>query len=70
MRGKNLVNQAVEEIEKWIKEGLYGDLELLPSEGDISTAMGVSRSTVRDAIRVLEVRGYVERIHIEEFMNV
>lgn len=60
---KDLVQQAVVEIEDWIKKGTYEDGQLLPSEGDISLQMEVSRATVRDAIRILEVRGYVERIH-------
>lgn len=60
---KDLVQMAVKEIEEWIRSGKYKDLELLPSEGDISETLGVSRATARDAIRVLEVRGFVERIH-------
>lgn len=64
MRNKtDLVQKAVAEIEGWIKNEIYVDGQLLPSEGDISLQMEVSRATVRDAIRVLEVRGYVERIH-------
>ena len=60
---KDLVQIAVKEIESWIKEGKYEDGALLPSEGAISEQMEFSRATVRDAIRILEVRGYVERIH-------
>ena len=64
MRNKtDLVQKAVVEIESWIKNGTYENGQLLPSEGDISIQMEISRATVRDAIRVLEVRGYVERIH-------
>lgn len=32
-------------------------------EGDFADILGVGRSTVREAIRSLEVRGYVERCH-------
>lgn len=60
---KDLVQQAVSEIEDWIRSGKYANMELLPSEGDISIKLGVSRATARDAIRVLEVRGFLERIH-------
>lgn len=64
MRKKiDLVQQTVEIIEQWINEGKYKDMDLLPSEGDISVQLEVSRATARDAIRVLEVRGFVERIH-------
>lgn len=64
MRQKvDLVQQAIKEIEGWIKQGKYDNGELLPSEGAISEQLDMSRATVRDAIRVLEVRGYLERIH-------
>lgn len=60
---KDLVQLAVKEIENWIRSEKYSDGELLPSEGDISDILEVSRATARDAIRILEVRGFVERIH-------
>lgn len=64
MRHKtDLVQIAVKEIEGWIKKGTYADGDLLPSEGAISEQLDMSRATVRDAIRILEVRGFVERIH-------
>ncbi|MCF8018947.1 MAG: FadR family transcriptional regulator [Vallitaleaceae bacterium] len=59
----DLVQQVVATIEEWIISGKYKNMDLLPSEGDISTQLEVSRATARDAIRVLEVRGYLERIH-------
>ncbi|QUI22213.1 FadR family transcriptional regulator [Vallitalea pronyensis] len=59
----DLVQQVVDKIEDWIRSGDYKNMDLLPSEGDISKQFEVSRATVRDAIRILEVRGYVERIH-------
>lgn len=64
MRQKvDLVQLTVTEIEGWIKKGKYEDGDLIPSEGSLSEQLEVSRATVRDAIRILEVRGYVERIH-------
>lgn len=63
MAKKDLVKEAVVEIEGWIRNGKFANLELLPSELEISKQLDVSRATVRDAIRILEVRGYVERLH-------
>lgn len=63
IRKVDLVSQSVATIEDWIKSGKYENMSLLPSEGDLSLQMEVSRATIRDAIRILEVRGYVVRIH-------
>lgn len=63
MGKRDLVMVAVTEIEQWITSEKYSNGDLLPSEGDISNILDLSRPTVRDAIRILETRGFVDRIH-------
>lgn len=63
MSKKDLVKIAASEIEAWITSGKYSNGDLLPSEGEISNILDISRPTARDAIRILEIRGFVDRIH-------
>lgn len=63
MSKKDLVKIAASEIESWITSGKYSNGALLPSEGEISNMLNISRPTARDAIRILEIRGFVDRIH-------
>ncbi|MGL1894470.1 MAG: FadR family transcriptional regulator [Spirochaetaceae bacterium] len=63
MAKQDLVKETVTEIEGWIRDGKYSNMDLLPSELEISKQLDVSRATVRDAIRILEVRGFVQRLH-------
>ena len=48
-------------IEKCIMQGVYKVGQQLPSELDLARQLGVNRSTVREAIRVLEQNGLVFR---------
>ena len=48
---------TVERLGSAIKMGLYGPGDQLPSEREIAELMGISRATVREAIRVLSVQG-------------
>lgn len=57
------VDVAVEEIKQMILEKKYDEYGYLPSEGVLSEKLGVSRATVREAVRTLEVRGFLKRIH-------
>lgn len=58
-----LVEKSIEEIKKLILDAEYDQDRFLPSEGELSKRMGVSRATTREAVRSLEVRGFVKRIH-------
>lgn len=57
------VDESVEAIKKMIINKQYNENGFLPSEGELSTTLSVSRATIREAVRTLEVRGYLERIH-------
>ncbi|MFI3212418.1 MAG: FadR/GntR family transcriptional regulator [Eubacteriales bacterium] len=57
------VDTAVIEIKQMILEQKYDEYGYLPSEGVMSELLGVSRATVREAVRTLEVRGFLKRIH-------
>lgn len=50
----------VEEIENRIARGLLGDGQPLPPERDLMAEFGLSRTVVREALRILSSRGLVE----------
>lgn len=58
-----LVDIAQEKIKKMIKNKQYDSNGYLPSEGQLCIEFNVSRATIREAVRSLEVRGFVKRIH-------
>lgn len=55
--------QAAGELRGTILDGTRTPGERLPSEPDLARAMGVSRPTLRDALRALEDEGLVRRVH-------
>ncbi|WP_317855234.1 FadR/GntR family transcriptional regulator [Chakrabartyella piscis] len=57
------VDESVEAIKKMILNKQYDQYGFLPSEGELSETLNVSRATVREAVRTLEVRGFVNRMH-------
>jgi GntR family transcriptional regulator len=57
------VGQAAEELRSSILDGRRAAGERLPSEPDLARELGVSRSTLRDALRALEDEGLVRRVH-------
>jgi DNA-binding LacI/PurR family transcriptional regulator len=50
------------ELSNRIKTGVYAPGEIIPSENSLSTKVGLSRSTVRQAFDELEKEGLVKRI--------
>ena len=58
-----LVDKVQEEIKRMILEKKYDENGYLPSEGEFSELCSVSRATVREAVRAMEVRGFVKRVH-------
>jgi len=52
-------DQAVEQLRDAILEGQYPPSSRLPTEQDLCDVMDVSRSTIREALRVLEAEGLI-----------
>lgn len=59
----NLVDKAQEEIKNMILNKNYDENGYLPSEGELSKQIEVSRATIREAVRSMQVRGFVRRVH-------
>lgn len=55
-----LYEQVVEQIRNMIVQGVYKKGDLLPSEKELIDIMGVSRITVREALRLLNEAGLIE----------
>lgn len=58
----SLVQQVTVEIERLIKEGHWTVGERIPSETTLATKFGVSRNTIREAVRALIHTGVLEAI--------
>lgn len=59
-RRSTLSADLVEHLQRRIVRGEMAPGERLPAEGEIAAAFGVSRSVVRDAMRMLAARGLVD----------
>lgn len=57
------VDESVIKIKEMILNKEYDSDGYLPCEGDLCEKFEVSRATIREAIRTLEVRGFLRRIH-------
>lgn len=55
-----LSDQAVEQIQALIVNGHFEPGSKLPSESELVTSLQVSRSSIREALRMLESRGVVQ----------
>ncbi|HLJ60886.1 MAG TPA: FadR/GntR family transcriptional regulator [bacterium] len=65
VRKTKVYAEIAAQIHRLIAEGRLKPGDRLPPERDLAEVFGVSRTSVRDAIRVLEVRGLVEPRHGE-----
>ncbi|MBP1968045.1 GntR family transcriptional regulator [Virgibacillus natechei] len=62
--------QVIDEIKRGIENGRYEERQKLPSEFQLSKYMGVSRATLREALRILEEDNVVTRRHgVGTFVN-
>ncbi|KMK77274.1 GntR family transcriptional regulator [Alkalihalobacillus pseudalcaliphilus] len=55
--------QVIDRIKQDIEQKVYQEGEKLPSEFDLSKQLGISRATLREALRLLEEEGIVIRRH-------
>ena len=57
---RSLVDQALEQLRRRITEGKWAIGGRLPTEPELSAELGISRNTVREAMRVLAFCGLIE----------
>ena len=56
-----VTQRAIEQIKALIAEGRLEPGQRLPTERDLAVQLGISRSSMREAIRALTVLGVLER---------
>ncbi|WP_449355789.1 GntR family transcriptional regulator [Virgibacillus natechei] len=67
---RQLYLQVIDEIKRGIEIGKFKEKEKLPSEYQLSKHLGVSRATLREALRILEEDNVVTRRHgVGTFVN-
>jgi len=62
-RSTTLTEAAVQELQHAIQNGVYPPGSQLPSEAELTKLLGISRVTVREALRRMEERGIILRRH-------
>src|SRR5437879_12640019 len=60
VRRTKVYEQAAQQLQRMIRDGLIKRGEKLPPERGLAELLQVSRGSVRDAIRTLELRGLLE----------
>lgn len=58
-----LADRVRDELMRKIQDGSFTTGEKLPAEPELSDAHGVSRATIREAVRGLVEAGYLSRVH-------
>ncbi|WP_416826818.1 GntR family transcriptional regulator [Ectobacillus polymachus] len=67
---RHLYLQVIDRIKEDITKGVYKEKQKLPSEFDLAKELGVSRATLREALRILEEENVVVRRHgVGTFVN-
>lgn len=67
---RHLYLQVIDRLKKDIDAGIYREKEKLPSEFDLAKQLGVSRATLREALRILEEENVITRRHgVGTFVN-
>ena len=68
---RHLYLQVIDRLKQDIADGVYKEKEKLPSEFDLAKQLGVSRATLREALRILEEENVIIRRHgVGTFVNV
>ncbi|MGC8603480.1 MAG: FadR/GntR family transcriptional regulator [Desulfomonilaceae bacterium] len=62
IRSERLSEKVAEQLRKAISEGRFKVGEKLPSQPDLAELMGVSRPSVREAVKLLELQGMIETV--------
>ncbi|MDF2859258.1 MAG: GntR family transcriptional regulator, partial [Neobacillus sp.] len=60
---RHLYLQVIDRLKQDIDKGVYKEKEKLPSEFDLAKQLGVSRATLREALRILEEENVIIRRH-------
>lgn len=67
---RHLYLQVIDRLKQDIEDGIYKEKEKLPSEFDLAKHLGVSRATLREALRILEEENVIIRRHgVGTFVN-
>ncbi|MFJ7729174.1 GntR family transcriptional regulator [Neobacillus sp. NPDC097160] len=67
---RHLYLQVIDRLKQDIEQGIYKEKEKLPSEFDLAKQLGVSRATLREALRILEEENVIIRRHgVGTFVN-
>jgi GntR family transcriptional regulator len=67
---RHLYLQVIDRLKEDIDKGFYRENEKLPSEFELSKTLGVSRATLREALRLLEEENVIVRRHgVGTFVN-
>ncbi|WP_409305483.1 GntR family transcriptional regulator [Peribacillus sp. SCS-155] len=67
---RHLYLQVIDRLKQDIEDGIYKEREKLPSEFDLAKHLGVSRATLREALRILEEEHVIVRRHgVGTFVN-
>ncbi|MBS4189292.1 GntR family transcriptional regulator [Bacillus sp. FJAT-49705] len=67
---RHLYLQVIDRLKQDIEKGVYKEKEKLPSEFDLAKQLGVSRATLREALRILEEENVIIRRHgVGTFVN-
>jgi GntR family transcriptional regulator len=67
---RHLYLQVIDRLKNDIEKGIYVENEKLPSEFELSKSLGVSRATLREALRLLEEENVIVRRHgVGTFVN-
>lgn len=67
---RHLYLQVIDHLKSDIENGIFKENEKLPSEFELSKSLGVSRATLREALRLLEEENIIVRRHgVGTFVN-
>ncbi|MGP7817444.1 GntR family transcriptional regulator [Niallia sp. 01092] len=67
---RHLYLQVVDRLKTDIEQGIYKEKEKFPSEFELAKTLGVSRATLREALRTLEEENVIIRRHgVGTFVN-